>query len=57
MKLIDILVEELPRRGGWPKGAKCITQDGDWKIEPASCHPSVAKCDGNGFWFLDSSRI
>lgn len=57
MKLIDILVEELPKRGGWPKGAKCITQDGDWKVEPASCHPSVAKCDGDGFWFLDSSRI
>lgn len=57
MKLIDILVEELPKRGGWPKGAKCITQDGDWKVEPASCHPSVAKCDGDGFWFLNSSRI
>lgn len=57
MKLIDILVEELPKRGGWPKGAKCITQDGDRKVEPASCHPSVAKCDGDGFWFLDSSRI
>ena len=57
MKLIDILVEELPKRGGWPKGAKCITQDGDWKVEPAYCHPSVAKCDGDGFWFLDSSRI
>lgn len=57
MKLIDILVEELPKRGGWPKGAKCITQDGDWKVEPAACHPSVAKCDDDGFWFLDSSRI
>ena len=57
MKLIDILVDELPKRGGWPEGAKCITQDGDWKVEPASCHPSVAKCDGDGFWFLDSSRI
>lgn len=57
MKLIDVLVEELPKRGGWPEGAKCITQDRDWKVEPASCHPSVAKCDGDGFWFLNSSRI
>lgn len=57
MKLIDILVEELPKRGGWPKSANCITQDGDLKVEPAYCHPSVAKCDDDGFWFLDSSRI
>lgn len=57
MKLIDILVKELPKRGGWPKRANCITQDGDLKVEPAYCHPSVAKCDDDGFWFLDSSRI
>lgn len=29
MKLIDILVQELPKRGGWPEGAPCITQDDD----------------------------
>ena len=57
MKLIDILVEELPKRGGWPKNANCITQDGDLKVEQAYCHPSVAKCSNDGFWFLDSSRI
>lgn len=57
MKLIDILVEELPKRGGWPKSANCITQDGDLKVEPAYCHPSVAKCGDDGFWFLDLSRI
>lgn len=28
MKLIDLLVQELPKRGGWPEGAKFITQDG-----------------------------
>lgn len=27
MKLIDILVEELPKRGGWPEGANFIAQD------------------------------
>lgn len=26
MKLIDILVQELPKRGGWPEGAECIKQ-------------------------------
>lgn len=26
MKLIDILVQELPSRGGWPEGVKCIKQ-------------------------------
>lgn len=25
MKLIDLLVQELPRRGGWPHGNGCIT--------------------------------
>lgn len=57
MKLIDILVEELPKRGGWPEGANCITQDSDFHVEPAACYPSVAKCNEDGFWFLDSSRI
>ena len=32
MKLIDILVQELPKRGGWPEGAACITQDADGSI-------------------------
>lgn len=26
MKLIDLLVQELPNRGGWPDGALCATQ-------------------------------
>lgn len=57
MKLIDILVEELPKRDGWPKRANCIIQDPDKRVEPATCHPSVAKFGDGGFWFLDSSRI
>lgn len=57
MKLIDILVEELPKRDGWPKRANCIIQDPDKIVEHATCHPSVAKCGEDGFWFLDSSRI
>lgn len=32
MKLIDILVEELPKRGGWPSMAKKIHQDYDGEV-------------------------
>ncbi len=42
MKLIDILVQELPKRGGWPVEAACITQDDDralclWKNSNVEC--------------------
>lgn len=47
MKLIDILVKELPGRGGWPQGVVVITQDYDgstclWKL------PEVSATDG--YW-------
>lgn len=29
MKLIDMLVQELPKRGGWPEGAESVVQDAD----------------------------
>lgn len=32
MKLIDLLVKELPRRGGWPEGALNATQDKDGEV-------------------------
>lgn len=32
MKLIDLLVQELPKRGGWPEGAVCATQDKDGEV-------------------------
>lgn len=57
MTLLELLRQELPKRGGWPEGAICITQDIDFRVEPAACHPSAAECDDDGFWFLDSSRI
>lgn len=28
MKLIDLLKQELPKRGGWPDGVKSVEQDG-----------------------------
>lgn len=36
MKLIDILVEELPKRGGWPDGAARLAQDPDGDIQMLS---------------------
>lgn len=32
MKLIDLLVQELPKRGGWPHEALSITQDNDGSL-------------------------
>lgn len=32
MKLIDLLVQELPKRGGWPVYALSITQDNDGSL-------------------------
>ena len=34
MKLIDILVQELPKRGGWPDGVEEIWQDYDRLMRP-----------------------
>lgn len=33
MKLIDLLVQELPKRGGWPEGIKRLNQGYDGEIE------------------------
>lgn len=32
MKLIDLLVQELPKRDGWPEGAEIAVQDADSQI-------------------------
>ncbi|WP_313327682.1 hypothetical protein [Enterobacter oligotrophicus] len=36
MKLIEILVHELPKRGGWPDDAEYCWQDWDKEIRPGS---------------------
>lgn len=33
MKLIDLLVQELPKRGGWPEGANYAVQDADGTVK------------------------
>lgn len=53
--LLEILIDELPKRGGWPEGANCITQDPDHQIMPSGCHPSKAYWNGSR-WNLNASR-
>ena len=51
MKLIDILVEELPKRGGWPEGAARLAQDPDGDIQMLSNRHAYlvsVGCTGDG---------
>lgn len=51
MKLIDILVEELPKRGGWPEGStRCMQTDGLYITFPdiGDHCDFVAKCMAEG---------
>lgn len=51
MKLIDILVQELPMRGGWPHGStRCMQTDGQYVIFPdiGDHCDFVAKCMAEG---------
>lgn len=57
MKLIDILVEELPKRGGWPEGADyCIQHAHDlgfrWVIFNKGVVNSTS-ADAEGKWEMD----
>lgn len=54
--LLEILVDELPNRGGWPEGAELFTQDPDWQVMAATCEISKAEWMGSR-WFLDGSRL
>lgn len=51
VKLIDILVEELPKRGGWPEGStRCMQTDGLYVTFPdiGDHCDFVAKCMAEG---------
>lgn len=47
MKLIDILVEELPKNGGWLRDVKTMTQDRGGNIWGYDC---VSPCLKGGLW-------
>lgn len=52
MKLIDILVQELPKRGGWPEGVARLAQDPDGDLQKLSNRDawfmSIAGWTGDG---------
>lgn len=59
MKAIDIFVEELPKRGGWPDGVVCFAQDIDgffagYKRKPTQSYGGIWTSDGylndSGWW-------
>lgn len=51
MLLIDLLVQELPKRGGWPAGAVVVMQDDDGTIKFAKSTKSLQSIQGN--WSSD----
>ena len=54
MKLIDLLVQELPKRGGWPAGVDAVEQDSEgqlFEMESDYCSDfKLKKCDD---WIAD----
>lgn len=55
MKLIDLLVQELPKRGGWPDGAESVVQDAD-DSEFYFFTGGPVKNGGKSWWFVDSDN-
>lgn len=54
MKLIDLLVKELPRRGGWPKGVDAVEQDCEGELfEKDSDYCSGFKLEKCDDWITD----
>ena len=54
MKLIDLLVKELPKRGGWPEGVDAVEQDSEGQLfemdSPYCSDFKLEKCDD---WIAD----
>lgn len=54
MKLIDLLVKELPHRGGWPKGVDAVEQDCEGELfEKESDYCSGFKLEKCDDWITD----
>lgn len=51
MKLLDLLVQELPKRGGWPSWAAACVQDGK------GVSPRYVKFVGKGFEISYNGRV
>lgn len=54
MTLLELLVKELPKRGGWPEGADYVVQDcdGSFDIKFGSGY-GYPRLDGRGVWVND----
>lgn len=54
MKLVDLLVQEFPKRGGWPEGVDAVEQDSEgqlFEMESDYCSDfKLKKCDD---WIAD----
>lgn len=54
MKLIDLLVKELPNLGGWPKGVDSVEQDSEGQLfEMESDYCSDFKLEKSDDWISD----
>ena len=54
MKLIDLLIKELPRRGGWPKGVDAVEQGCEGELfEKGSDYCSGFKLEKCDDWITD----
>lgn len=54
MKLLDLLVKELPHRGGWPKGVDAVEQDCEGELfEKDSDYCSGFKLEKCDDWITD----
>ncbi|MDI7682812.1 hypothetical protein QLZ14_18990 [Cronobacter sakazakii] len=56
MKLIDLLVQELPKRGGWPEGVNVMEQNFQGKLFNASQPLYPFLFDGEKFEMVDAWR-
>ncbi|ELY2523606.1 hypothetical protein FZH95_00155 [Cronobacter sakazakii] len=56
MKLIDLLVQELPRRGGWPEGVYVIEQNYHGKLFNGSKPSEPFLFDSEKFEMVDAWR-
>ena len=54
MTLLELLRQELPKRGGWPEGAVGVVQDEDY-TEFYFFTGSAPKFDGKSWWFNDDN--
>lgn len=57
MTLLELLRQELPKRGGWPEGVTCAAQDSDKLVMFANCDPKEVYCRATGNWYMNASRL